>query len=170
MDTRTSPRVHSGPRDVLAGIRVLHLEPAMRYAHVGEGAPCPRCLKLALVGHLRDEPVMPLHPQSAMNALAHDGSGKCCGDCEAADNLCARGAAPSFKAARVVTANDRQKQLRLPGYPMGLVKDGIMRANRKGDFERHLAWLKDHVWPLTRDEEEHTRQLWSQGGAQDDRW
>lgn len=45
-----------------------------------------------------------------------------------------------FAMARIAVGNDRQEQLRMPGFPMGLVLYGIMRPSQPGDFETLLDW------------------------------
>lgn len=106
---------------------------------------CPRCLKLASEGRIRAETLQPL-PPGAMAPLAHDGSGKCCRDCAAADTVVRLGHVPTFEMARIAVGNDRQEQLRLPGAPMGLVQAGLMRPSRSGDLEKHHAWLEANEW------------------------
>ena len=119
-------------------------------------AACPRCLRLALAGRIRDETVMPLRG-GALDALAVDGSGPCCIDCEAADNLHRRYRGMDWASMRVAVGNDRQEQLRLPGAPMGLVKEGITKPSQPGDLERHHVWLGRVVWPLTRGDDDADR-------------
>jgi len=115
------------------------------YAAPDGGTPCPRCLKLARLGGIRFETVMPLHPESVMNAQALDGSGKCCKDCESADLVTRLMPALDFLMARVAVGNDRQDQFRLPGAPMGLVLEGWVRPSQKGDLEKHLKWLDTYI-------------------------
>jgi hypothetical protein len=104
--------------------------------------PCPRCLPLAGFGHIRLETVQPM-PKGVMAPLAKEPHGEpCCLDCAAADLVLAMAGAPNFLAARIAVGNDRQEQYRLPGVPMGLVMVGYVRPSKKGDFEKHLAWLE----------------------------
>lgn len=104
--------------------------------------PCPRCLPLAQEGDIRWEMVQPL-PSGAYAPLAKVPGGKpCCWDCAAADTLLRLRRAPNFLAARIAVGNDRQEQYRLPGAPMGLVQEGVVRASAPGDLERHHAWLE----------------------------
>lgn len=121
---------------------------------VGKGKPCPRCLAWFEKGRgkpdgerpsdVRRETVMPLHDVPAMNALAMDGTGPCCRDCESADNLMKRvSAITTFDQARTVIGNDRQEQLRLPGAPLGTVQLGITRPSQEGDLGKHLRWLDE---------------------------
>ncbi len=44
--------------------------------------------------------------------------------------------------ARVAVGNDRMEQYRLPGVPMGLVGEKLVRANEPGDFDNQLEWLE----------------------------
>jgi hypothetical protein len=82
-----------------------------------------------------------------MAPLARDGSGKSCHDCASADGLMAYSKKGlDFLMARIAVGNDRQEQYRLPGISMGLVAEGLMRASKEGDFQRHLAWLDEHRW------------------------
>jgi hypothetical protein len=106
---------------------------------------CPRCLRLARQGKIRTEMVQRL-PDGAWAPLALDGSGRCCYDCQAADTLVRMAGAPNFEAARICTGNDRQEHLRLPGVRMGLVRAGLLRPNKPGDFEAHLKWLDQNRW------------------------
>ena len=126
----------------------------MSTEHPAENVPCPRCFALAMEGEIRDETVMPLRG-GARDALAVDGSGPCCQDCEAADNV-QRLHMPgmTWVAARTAVGNDRQEQLRLPGAPMGLVKAGLTKPSKPGDFDRHVAWLNFAVFPHTRGDED----------------
>ena len=104
--------------------------------------PCPRCLEFRRSGgSLRREAIQPLYQNRAVNALAVDGSGPCCRDCEAADSVVRRGLLKEWGMARVAVANDRQEQLRLPGVPMGLHLEGITRASVAGELELHHDWL-----------------------------
>jgi hypothetical protein len=113
--------------------------------------PCPRCLKLAIDGHVRPETVMPL-PEGAFAPLGHNRQ-KCCFDCQSADNL-ARILGVSFESRRIAVGNDRQECLRLPAGiqvadAMGLIKAGYVKNwPSHEDFEVHLKWLDLHVWPL----------------------
>lgn len=134
----------------------------------GDPQPCPRCLLAFADGHIRRECVQPL-PPDGIAPLAVDGSGPCCHDCQAADNLLKmfhRGAMPpgrwswamrdvpigqgmTWGMARTCVGNDRQSQYRLPGIPMGLCHPSIalMQPSRAGDLDRHHAWL-DVVLPM----------------------
>ena len=125
--------------------------------------PCPRCLKLAQEGHIRPETVQPIPSGLGRAPLGLDGI-KCCYDCAAADTLirCGLIGKPKgrrddklFEMARIAVGNDRQEQYRLPGAPMGLVKEGLVRASKEGDFQRHLDWLdRQHWFGLRSDDEE----------------
>jgi hypothetical protein len=44
--------------------------------------------------------------------------------------------------ARLAVGNDRMEQYRLPGVPMGLVQQRLVRPSEDGDFEDQLAWLE----------------------------
>jgi hypothetical protein len=102
--------------------------------------PCPRCLTCLDCGVFHSiEAVLPL---PVFPSLARDGSGVCCRDCEAADLLDRISSAISFTAARVAVAETRREQFRIPGIPLGLVGDGIVRCNMPGDFEKHWEWLR----------------------------
>ena len=121
-------------------------------------APCPRCLKLAIDHQIRAETVMPL-PEGAFAPMGFDRQ-KCCFDCQSADNLTrVLGREMSFAAKRICVGNDRQECLRLPGGihiadAMGLIKDGIVKNwPNHDDFEAHLKWLDQHVWPLIPEDE-----------------
>lgn len=106
--------------------------------------PCPRCLALAKKGKIRIEMVQPL-PEGALAPMGFNQK-KCCYDCQAADNLTRDPAIPGFEAARICIGNDRQAQYRLPEVPLGLVKDGRMRPSKRGDLEKHHAWLRENNW------------------------
>ncbi len=101
---------------------------------------CTRCLKLAFDDKLRVEAVQPL-PEGAAAPLDNEGRPQC-RDCNAAEVLSRTCPAMNWYMARVAVANNRQESLRLPGFPLGLIKDGYMRASEKGDLERHHKWLR----------------------------
>lgn len=92
---------------------------------------------------------MPL-PPGAMAPLGLDGK-PYCHDCAAADTLIKLKIIPpgggdprlleDFLMARTCTGNDRQEQFRLPGIPMGLVAQGLMRPSKPGDLEEHWEWM-----------------------------
>lgn len=118
-------------------------------------APCPRCLKLAIDGEIRPETVMPL-PQGAFAPLGHNGQ-KCCFDCQSADGLVRTiGLDLDFSSRRIAVGNDRQECMRLPvqiADAMGLIKEGLVRNwPNADDFEAHMKWLDQHVWPLIPEE------------------
>lgn len=101
--------------------------------------PCPRCLECLDSGVFRSlEAVLPL---PKFPSLSRDGSGECCRDCEAADLLERMNSALSFTMARLAVAEKRREQFRIPGIPLGLVGDGIVRCNAPGDFDKHWDWL-----------------------------
>ncbi len=101
--------------------------------------PCPRCVKCLIDGVFRSvECVMPL---PVFASLARDGAGKCCRDCEAADLLARLNSALSFTMARLAVAETRREQFRIPGAPLGLVGDCIVRCSAPDDFEKHWEWL-----------------------------
>lgn len=106
--------------------------------------PCPRCLTLARAGHLRAETVQRL-PAGAHAPLGPDGR-PCCRDCQAADTLMRFLKIVSYEQARVVVANDRQEQYRMPGLQAGTVLMGVTRPSEPGDLERQHAWLDSHDW------------------------
>jgi hypothetical protein len=107
--------------------------------------PCPRCLELARAGRIRVETVQRL-PVGALAPIARDGSGKCCLDCASADALMSMEQALTFEMARIAVGNDRQEQYRLPGAPLGLVQQCIVRPSRPGDLEEQHAWLDALNW------------------------
>lgn len=119
----------------------------MRTAPVGEGEPCIRCVRLSFGGQLRAEAVQPV-PQPAPPRSREDNT-PCCRDCALADALISLQYVPTFEMARVVVANDRQEQLRLPGAPLGLVQMGLMLPNKEGDLALHHTWLATHGLPAT---------------------
>jgi hypothetical protein len=121
--------------------------------------PCPRCLKLARDRRIRVEMVQRLPEGVAAAPLARDGSGKCCLDCASADAVMGRLLTPSaedgddrrgqyFEMARIAVGNDRQEQYRVPGAPMGLVAEGVVRPSKPGDLKNQLAWLERMRWFL----------------------
>jgi hypothetical protein len=117
-------------------------------------APCPRCLKLAIEGRIRPETVMAL-PEGAFAPLGHNKQ-KCCFDCQSADNLVPRHV-PEFVMARIAVGNDRQEALRLPAElvnAVGLINEGLVKTwPNGGDFDAHIKWLDQHVWPIVPEEE-----------------
>ena len=109
------------------------------FAEEMSAVPCPRCLHCLDAGVIRSiECVIPL-PANA--SISRDGSGKCCRDCEAADLISALSPALSFALARLAVCETRREQFRIPGVPLGLVGEGIVRCNAPGDFEKHWQWL-----------------------------
>lgn len=106
--------------------------------------PCPRCLELKMQGVLRTEMVQPL-PEGAMAPLGLDRR-KCCYDCAAADTLVKLKIGCDFGMARVAVGNERQEQYRLPGIPMGLVGERLVRPSEEGDLEAQHKWLDAHEW------------------------
>lgn len=106
-------------------------------------AACPRCKELALDKRIRAETVQRV-PAGAWAPVARDGSGKCCFDCASADGIMGMGM--TFEMARIVVGNDRQEQYRLPGAPMGLVRDGLVRPSKPGDLEAQHEWLERQYW------------------------
>ena len=107
--------------------------------------PCPRCLALAMDRLIRPETVQRLPKGIGVAPVARDGSGKCCFDCASADALTCR-MGLTFAMARIAVGNDRQEQYRLPGAPMGLVGQRIVRPSVKGDLEDQHAWLERMYW------------------------
>ena len=104
--------------------------------------PCPLCLALAKASKIRVEavqrlPVKPFAPLSRYHKGVY-----CCHDCAVAEAV----RSMDFEAARVCVANDRQEQYRLPGAPMGLVRQGIMRPSAPGDLEAQHRWLDAKNW------------------------
>jgi hypothetical protein len=113
--------------------------------------PCPRCLKLAVDGVIEGEMVQPL-PDGVFAPHSRDREhpGSCCFDCASADGLTGF-IHPDFTACRIAVGNERSEHLRLPaGVRMGLVKQGLVRADPSGPeaFQKHLRWLDAHVWPM----------------------
>lgn len=107
--------------------------------------PCLRCLALARKGEIRIEAVQRL-PKGAFAPMGMDKK-KCCFDCQSADNvLRVIPATPGFAAARVAVANDRQGQYRLPGVPLGLVGQNLVRPSKEGDLDRQHDWLNRNDW------------------------
>lgn len=106
--------------------------------------PCPRCLELKMQGHLRTEMVQPL-PEGAAAPLGLDRR-KCCYDCASADTLIKMKYVPTFDMARIAVGNERQEQYRLPGIPMGLVGERLVRPSQPGDFEKQHEWLEAHEY------------------------
>lgn len=103
--------------------------------------PCPRCLEAFEEGIMRAQAIQRL-PEGAFAPLAIDGSGKCCHDCASADTLVRMKLLPRWGMARTAVSNDRMEQYRLPGAPMGLVQQGLVRPSEDGDFEDQLEWLE----------------------------
>ena len=103
--------------------------------------PCPRCLEAAAEGILHTQAVQRL-PEGPFAPLALDGSGKCCWDCASADTLVRMKILPRWGMARTAVGNDRMEQYRLPGVPMGLVQQKLVRPSEDGDFEDQLEWLE----------------------------
>lgn len=95
---------------------------------------------------MRSEAIQPV-PTPAPPRSRTDNS-PVCRDCALAEALVGMQYVPTFEMARIVVANDRQEQLRLPGAPMGLVAMNMMLPNQDGDLERHHAWLAEHGLPL----------------------
>lgn len=124
----------------------------MPYSLVGEGEPCVQCVRLAFNGKMRTEAVQPI-PTPAP-PLSRTDNKPVCRDCALADTLVGMKYVPTFEMARIVVANDRQEQLRLPGAPMGLVQMGLMMPNQEGDLQRHHEWLAAHHLPLHDDRPE----------------
>lgn len=107
--------------------------------------PCPRCLALAKERAIRTETVQRLPAGLGVAPVARDGSGACCFDCGSADALLGFGGL-TFTMARIAVGNDRQEQYRLPGFPGGLVKMGLMRPSAPGDLDEQYDWLEKHNW------------------------
>ena len=107
--------------------------------------PCPRCLALAQSGQLRAEAVQRL-PPNPWAPSARDKSGRCCFDCASADAVMSFVGGMTFEMARIAVGNDRQEQYRLPGAPMGLVRERLVRPSKPGDLEDQHAWLDSMRW------------------------
>ncbi len=101
---------------------------------------CPRCIVLVHGRDIRRETLQPLRGGAA-DALAVDGSGPCCRDCEAADNLMKLASGLTFVMARVATGNFRQESMRLPGVKMGIAKTNIVQVSEEGELDSHHDWL-----------------------------
>ena len=101
--------------------------------------PCPSCLEAYLSGTMREEAVQPL-PEGAAAPLGLDGEAQC-HDCASAGTLM-RIMGLTWVQARIAVANDRQEQYRLPGAPLGLVGQGLVRPSKAGDLELHNRWRK----------------------------
>ncbi len=106
--------------------------------------PCPRCLELKMQDKLRTEMVQPL-PEGAAAPLGYDRR-KCCYDCAAADTLIRLKIVQTFEQARVAVGNERQEQYRLPGAPLGLVREKLVRPSEDGDYEKQHKWLEAHEY------------------------
>lgn len=102
--------------------------------------PCPSCL----ASTIRREAVQRL-PKGAWAPLGPD-KRPTCHDCAAAGTVLRVGLAPNWNAARICVANERQEQYRLPGVPMGLVMQGLVRPSEPGDFADQLAWLNTQAF------------------------
>jgi len=88
---------------------------------------------------MRIEAVQPL-PEGALAPVGLDGKSQC-HDCASAGTLM-RLLGLTWSQARIAVANDRQEQYRLPGVPIGLVYNGIVKPSQEGDLERHHQWMK----------------------------
>lgn len=99
--------------------------------------PCPTCLETYRSGMMREEAVQPL-PVGAQAPLGLDGR-KQCFDCASAGTLI-RMLGFTWEQARIAVANERQEQYCLPGVPMGLVGEGLVRPSKPGDLELHNRW------------------------------
>lgn len=109
--------------------------------------PCPKCMRLAMEGKIRNETVQPLPSTRAIMCPTDKKTDEpICRDCNAAWLVLRLSQAPTWEAARIAVANDRQEQLRLPGVLMGLVKAGIVLPSKPGDLERHHRWLDHYNW------------------------
>lgn len=102
--------------------------------------PCLRCLEALKEGDVDPQAIQRL-PEGAFAPLAVDGSGKCCLDCASADTLVKMRLVPEWGMARICVSNDRMEQYRLPGVPMGLVAEGLVRPSEAEDFDDQLEWL-----------------------------
>ena len=102
--------------------------------------PCPRCLGAIERGIMHVQAVQRL-PEGPFAPLALDGSGKCCWDCASADTLVRMKILPRWGMARTAVSNDRMEQYRLPGAPMGLVQQNLVRPSEDGDFKDQMDWL-----------------------------
>lgn len=99
--------------------------------------PCPRCLACLDVGVFHSiEAVLPL---PRFPSLARDGSGACRRDCEAADLLDRISSALSFTMARSQLPKQGASKFRIPGVPLGLVGDGIVKMQRPRRFRQTLG-------------------------------
>ena len=116
-----------------------------------KGRVCRRCLDLADTGKMRYEALMPLRG-GALDALARDGSGPCCIDCEVAELLSTvarigtSGAVLDFCMARVAVANARQEHLRLS--KVGVPADyglGVPLKDPDRTLDEHLDWLDGEI-------------------------
>lgn len=110
--------------------------------------PCPICLPLAVRGVIRAEMVQRL-PVKGFAPLSKRTRTSCCFDCAKAEGLMSSYPGLDFTMLRIAVGNERQDNLRLPGYPSPL---GII-PNVKGDFDDHLKWLDRHSWFGTKEVE-----------------
>ena len=107
--------------------------------------PCPKCVKLSDNGDLDHEAIMPLGKLAP--ALSIDGSGPCCPDCQAAENIVKFGILPEFLMARVAVGNDRLEHFRLPkGTRLGLVASSHMLPCSQDDPRIELDKDPKDAW------------------------
>lgn len=105
---------------------------------------------MAQAGDLRMEMVQRL-PEGARapRSVPHNGGdyrGPCCFDCGAADTLVKLDHVFDFEQARIAVGNDRQEQYRMPGAPLGLVQQRLVRPSEAGDLEEQHRWLDKNNW------------------------
>ena len=99
---------------------------------------CPSCLLVYESCDIVAEAIQPLPevcpPRNYKNQAW-------CHDCASAETLVRFKYVPTWAMARTAVGNDRHEQYRLPGFPMGLVKLGIVRPSQPGDMDKQHDWL-----------------------------
>ena len=102
---------------------------------------CPQCIDDLDSGLLpRAENVQRL-PKGAFAPMGLD-KRKVCFDCASTATVM-HVTGLNWEQSRIAVANDRSEQYRLPGVPMGLTKDKLVKMNKEGDFEEQLDWLDE---------------------------
>lgn len=108
--------------------------------------PCVKCLTLHGEGAVRRETIQRL-PEGALAPMCPATGARICWDCNAAYTLVKLSIGLTYHMARVAVQNCRQEQYRLPGAPLGLVGQGLVKANEPGDFEDQLRWIDEVLVP-----------------------
>jgi len=119
--------------------------------------PCPKCMRLAQQGKIRNETVQPLQSTLVVQCpMDVETKEPICRECNAAWTLMRLSSVPTWEMARVAVANDFQERIRLPGTRLGLAMVGIVEPSKKGDMERHHRWLDHYNW--FREEEDNGKE------------